>query len=61
MEEATELAERYGEDAAFYCGGTELLLLKLGFASFGHLVDLKQIEELEGVRAEDGELVIGGA
>jgi carbon-monoxide dehydrogenase medium subunit len=62
VEEATELAERYGEDAAFYCGGTELLLLlKVGFASFGHLIDLKQIEELEGVRAEDGELVIGGA
>jgi aerobic carbon-monoxide dehydrogenase medium subunit len=62
VEEATELADRYGEDAAFYSGGTELLLLlKLGFASFGHLVDLKQIEELEGVRAEDGELVIGGA
>lgn len=62
LEEATELADRYGEDAAFYCGGTELLLLlKLGFASFGHLVDLKQIEELEGVRAEDGELVIGAA
>ena len=62
LEEATELTERYGEDAAFYCGGTELLLLlKLGFASFGHLVDLKQIEELEGVRAEEGELVIGAA
>jgi carbon-monoxide dehydrogenase medium subunit len=62
VEEATELADRYGEEAAFYCGGTELLLLlKLGFASFGHLVDLKQIEELEGVRAENGELVIGAA
>lgn len=62
LEEATEFVERYGEDAALYCGGTELLLLlKLGFASFGHLVDLKQIEELEGVRAEDGELVIGAA
>jgi aerobic carbon-monoxide dehydrogenase medium subunit len=62
VEEATELADRYGEDAAFYCGGTELLLLlKLGFASFGHLVDLKQIEELQGLRAENGELVIGAA
>jgi len=62
VEEATELAERYGEDAAFYCGGTELLLLlKLGFASFGHLVDLKQIEELDGVRVENGGLVIGAA
>jgi aerobic carbon-monoxide dehydrogenase medium subunit len=62
LEEATELADRYGEDAAFYCGGTELLLLlKLGFASFGHLVDLKGVEELAGVRAENGALVVGGA
>ena len=62
VEEATELVDRYGEDAAFYCGGTELLLLlKLGFASFGHLVDLKRIDELEGISIEDGELVIGAS
>jgi aerobic carbon-monoxide dehydrogenase medium subunit len=62
VEEATELVERYGEDAAFYCGGTELLLLlKLGFASFGHLVDLKRIGELEGIRSDDGGLVVGAA
>ena len=62
LEEATELTERYGEDAAFYCGGTELLLLlKLGFASFGHLIDLKGVEELEGLRAENGCLVVGAA
>ena len=62
LEEATALAERYGEDAAFYCGGTELLLLlKLGFASFGQLIDLKGVEELVGVRAEDGCLVVGAA
>ena len=62
IEEATELADRYGEDAAFYCGGTELLLLlKLGFASFGHLVDLKAIDELAGIRAENGQLVVGAA
>ena len=62
LEEATALAERYGEDAAFYCGGTELiLLLKLGFASFGHLIDLKGVEEIAGVRAEDGCLVVGAA
>jgi len=62
LEEATELADRYGEDAAFYCGGTELLLLlKLGYASFGHLIDLKGVEELAGVRAEDGCLVVGAA
>ena len=62
LEEATALAERYGEDAAFYCGGTELiLLLKLGFASFGHLIDLKGVDELAGVRAEDESLVVGAA
>jgi len=58
--EARELLIRYGEDAAIMCGGTELLLLlKLGFSSYGHLVDIKGIEELGGVRAENGTLVIG--
>jgi aerobic carbon-monoxide dehydrogenase medium subunit len=62
VEEATELVDLYGEDAALYCGGTELLLLlKLGFTSFGHLVDLKQVDELGGIRHEDGEIVIGAA
>lgn len=60
VEEARELLVRYGDDAAVICGGTELLLLlKLGFAAFGHLVDVKGIEELGGVRAENGTLVIG--
>jgi aerobic carbon-monoxide dehydrogenase medium subunit len=58
--DAHSLLERYGEDAAVVCGGTELLLLlKLGFASYGHLIDVKGIEELGGVRAENGWLVIG--
>lgn len=58
--EARELLIRYGEDAAVICGGTELLLLlKLGFSSYGHLVDIKGIEELGGIRAENGTLVIG--
>jgi carbon-monoxide dehydrogenase medium subunit len=62
IEEVSELQARYGDDAALYCGGTELLLLlKLGFASFGHLIDLKGIEELRGVRAENGSLVVGAA
>jgi len=59
-EEAAELLMRYGEDAAVVCGGTELLLLlKLGFAAYGHLVDIKRIDELGGIRAENGTLVIG--
>jgi carbon-monoxide dehydrogenase medium subunit len=60
VEEAHELLQRYGEDAAVVCGGTELLLiLKLGFATYGHLIDVKGIEELGGIRAENGTLVIG--
>ena len=60
LDEARELLTRYGEDAAVICGGTELLLLmKLGFSSYGHLVDIKGIEELGGIRAENGTLVIG--
>ncbi len=62
VEEARELLGRYGEDAAVLCGGTELLLLlKLGFAVYGHLVDIKGIEELRGVRAANGSLIIGAA
>lgn len=62
VEEATELLGAYGEDAALYCGGTELLLLmKLGFAGYGQLVDVKGIEELRGISASDGVLRIGAA
>jgi carbon-monoxide dehydrogenase medium subunit len=62
VEEATELLRRYGDDAAVHCGGTELLLLlKLGFASYGHLVDIKPIRELKGIAIEDGTLRIGAA
>jgi carbon-monoxide dehydrogenase medium subunit len=58
--EAVSLLERYGEDAAVYCGGTELLLLmKLGFATYGHLVDIKPIGELAGVMVDNGTLVVG--
>jgi aerobic carbon-monoxide dehydrogenase medium subunit len=59
-EEARELLLRFGDDAAVMCGGTELLLLlKLGFAVYGHLVDIKGIRELGGISAENGALVVG--
>jgi aerobic carbon-monoxide dehydrogenase medium subunit len=62
VEDAAELLRRYGDDAAVHCGGTELLLLlKLGFASYGHLVDIKPIPELKGIAIEDGTLRIGAA
>jgi aerobic carbon-monoxide dehydrogenase medium subunit len=60
VEEASEILRRYGDDAAVHCGGTELLLLlKLGFASYGHLVDIKPIEQLRGISLENGTLVVG--
>ena len=62
VEEATALLERYGDEAAAYCGGTELLLLmKLGFAEPSHLVDVKGIAELHGLEVENGLLTIGAA
>jgi carbon-monoxide dehydrogenase medium subunit len=60
VEEASALLDAYGDEAALYAGGTELLLLlKLRFASFRHLIDVKGIEELQGIDAEDGTLRIG--
>lgn len=60
--EASGLMAELGDEAVIYSGGTELLLLmKLGFAAFGHLVDVKPIEELRGVDVHDGDLRIGAA
>jgi aerobic carbon-monoxide dehydrogenase medium subunit len=62
LEDASDLLERYGDDAIVYSGGTELLLLmKLGFAEYGHLVDVKGIEELRRLEVTDGALSIGAA
>ncbi|HET8673112.1 MAG TPA: xanthine dehydrogenase family protein subunit M [Thermoleophilaceae bacterium] len=61
LAEAGELLERLGDEAAVYCGGTELLLVaKLGLTDFTSLVDVKGIPELRGVSA-NGELRIGAA
>jgi carbon-monoxide dehydrogenase medium subunit len=60
VEEAGDLLRRYGDDAAVHCGGTELLLLlKLGFAAYGHLVDIKPIGDLQCIALDNGTLVIG--
>jgi carbon-monoxide dehydrogenase medium subunit len=41
VEEASELLAQFGDDAVVYSGGTELLLvMKLGFANYPHLVDV---------------------
>jgi carbon-monoxide dehydrogenase medium subunit len=62
VDEATDLLGRYGDDAIPIAGGTELLLLlKLGFGTYGHLVDVHAIPELTGIRLENGLLEIGAA
>ncbi|MFN8622744.1 MAG: FAD binding domain-containing protein [Chloroflexota bacterium] len=59
--EATAALEELGDEAVLYAGGTELLLLmKLGFASYAHLVDIKPVAELGGIAVVDGALHIGG-
>ncbi|MFN8519633.1 MAG: FAD binding domain-containing protein [Chloroflexota bacterium] len=59
--EATELLLELGDDAAFYAGGTEvLLLMKLGLGGFGQLVDVKRLGELAGVTVDEaGTLRLG--
>ncbi len=59
--EATGILLEQGDDVAVHAGGTEvLLLMKLGLASFGQLVDIKRIPELAGVSVgEAGTLRVG--
>lgn len=60
VEEAVALRSQYGDDAALYAGGTELLLaMKLGVARWRHLIDTKRIAALGGVRESAGAVRIG--
>jgi carbon-monoxide dehydrogenase medium subunit len=58
--EAVELRQRFGEDAAIYAGGTEILLaMKLGVARWPHLIDVKPIASLGEISATQDTLRIG--
>src|SRR6266567_328293 len=60
--QASRLLADLGDDGAAYCGGTELLLaMKLGLASYEHLVDLKRVDGLRGISADAGLTRIGAA
>jgi carbon-monoxide dehydrogenase medium subunit len=62
VEEASGLLEQFGDDAVVYSGGTELLLvMKLGFADYPHLVDVKRIAELRRLEVSNGVLEVGAA
>ncbi|HEX5296193.1 MAG TPA: FAD binding domain-containing protein [Streptosporangiaceae bacterium] len=60
--QASRLLADLGDEGAAYCGGTELLLaMKLGLASYEHLVDLKRVGALRGITQTDGYVRIGAA
>ncbi len=60
--EASSLLRQYGEAARLYAGGTELVLvMKQGLAHYDHLVSVKRIPGLSGLRQEGGVLRIGAA
>jgi 4-hydroxybenzoyl-CoA reductase subunit beta len=59
--EAIDLLARFGEDARVFSGGTDLLPnMKRGLDSPRHLVALRRVGELDGVR-RDGDLLRIGA
>ncbi len=60
VSDASRLLARYGEDAAVYAGGTELIpVMKDGLAHFRHLVNIKTIPGLAVIRHEGGRLRVG--
>jgi carbon-monoxide dehydrogenase medium subunit len=60
--QASRLLADLGDEGAAYCGGTELLLaMKLGLASYEHLVDLKRVGALRGITQADGHVRVGAA
>lgn len=60
LPEAFALLGQYGEEAKILSGGQSLLpLLKLRFASPGHLIDIGRIPGLDYIKEEGGVLKIG--
>jgi aerobic carbon-monoxide dehydrogenase medium subunit len=60
LEEALGLLAIHGEDAKVLAGGQSLIpLMKLRFASPGHLIDVNRIAGLDGIEERDGTLTIG--
>jgi len=62
VDEAVSLLARYEDEAKLLAGGHSLIpLLKLRFAQPKHLIDVRHIPTLHGIREENGEVVIGAA
>ncbi len=62
VEDAISLRAEFGDDASFYCGGTELVLvMKLGLTDLSHLIDIKHVDELRTISIDDLGIRIGAA
>ena len=60
LDEALGLLATLGEDAKVLAGGQSLIpMMKLRFASPGHLIDVNRIAGLDGIEERDGSLRIG--
>ena len=60
VDEATTQLRRYGEDAKVLAGGQSLIpLMRLRLAQPSALVDIGRIPGLDGIRRENGTLVVG--
>jgi len=60
VNEAIALLDRYKDEAKLLAGGHSLLpLMKLRLAQPKHLIDLRKIQGLSGIREADGAIIIG--
>jgi carbon-monoxide dehydrogenase medium subunit len=60
LDEALSLLAQHGDDAKVLAGGQSLIpMMKLRFATPGHLVDINRIAGLDAIEERDGELHLG--
>jgi len=60
VDEALALLSQFGDDGKLIAGGHSLLpVMKLRFAQPAHLIDIRRIPELAGIREEGGAIRIG--
>ena len=60
VDEAVALLAEHGDDGKLIAGGHSLLpVMKLRFSQPAHLIDIRRVPELAGIREENGTLRIG--
>jgi carbon-monoxide dehydrogenase medium subunit len=60
VDEATRLLAEIGKEASVLAGGTDLLVnMKMGKSAPKHVVSLSRIEDLKGVKMDQGALTLG--